>query len=190
MDTTNDQTLTDQQRLVALLRQRSVIHGAFVLASGRSSSYYIDARRTTMAGEGLALIGSLGLATLREQQWKPRAVGGLTLGADPIAYAIAHAARLEGGALDAFSVRKQAKAHGAGKRIEGCLEAGDAVVICEDVITSGRSALDAIEAVRAAGATVLGVLAVVDREEGGRAAIEAAGVPVVALVGVSELGVS
>lgn len=190
MDTTNDQTLTDRKRLVALLRQRSVIHGAFVLASGRSSSYYVDARRTTMAGEGLALIGSLGLATLRAQQWTPRAVGGLTMGADPIAYAIAYAARLEGSALDAFSVRKQAKAHGAGKRVEGCLEAGAAVVICEDVITSGRSALDAIEAVRAAGATVLGVLAVVDREEGGRAEIEAAGVPVVALVSVSELGVS
>ncbi len=190
MDTTNDQTNADQQRLVALLRQRSVIHGAFILASGRSSSYYIDARHTTMAGEGLAVIGSLGLATLRAQRWTPRAVGGLTMGADPIAYAIAHAARLEGGVLDAFSVRKQAKAHGAGKRVEGCLAAGDTVVICEDVITSGRSALDAIDAVRTAGATVLGVLAVVDREEGGRAAIEAAGVPVVALVSVSELGVS
>jgi orotate phosphoribosyltransferase len=166
-----------------------VIHGAFVLASGRSSTYYIDARRTTMAGEGLALIGALGLATLQDEGWTPRAVGGLTMGADPIAYAIAHAARIEGRPLDAFSVRKQAKEHGAGKRIEGCFEAGDAVVICEDVLTTGRSALDAIEAVRAAGGNVLGVLAIVDREEGGRSQIATAGVPVVALVAVSELGV-
>ena len=189
MNTTNAQTLADRQRLIALLRHRSVIHGAFVLASGRSSSYYIDARRTTMAGEGLALIGSLGLATLQEKGWAPRVVGGLTMGADPIAYAIAYAARITGRPMDAFSVRKRAKEHGAGKRIEGCFAAGDAVVVCEDVITTGRSALDAIEAVRAADGSVLGVLAIVDREEGGRAQIEAAGVPVVSLVTVSELGV-
>jgi orotate phosphoribosyltransferase len=116
-------------------------------------------------------------------------VGGLTLGADPVAYAIAHAARLAGDSLDAFTVRKQAKTHGTGRRIEGCFEAGDAVVVIEDVITTGGSTLDAIGAVSADGGQVLGVLAVVDREEGGRQAIEAAGFPVTVLVAVSDLGV-
>jgi orotate phosphoribosyltransferase len=182
---------TDRIRLVQLLRQRSVIRGNFVLASGRTSPYYIDARRTTMSGEGQAVIGRLGLAMLRVQGWGPRSLGGLTLGADPVAYAIAHAARLGGLPLDAFTVRKQAKTHGTGggRRIEGCLDSGDGVVIVEDVITSGGSALEAIEVARGAGARVLGVLAVVDRGEGGRAAIEAAGVPVASLVAVSELGV-
>lgn len=187
-NTTNNPTRADQQRLVDLLRHRSVIHGDFMLASGGSSTYYVDARRTTMAGEGLALIGRLGLAALRTRGWAPRSVGGLTLGADPVAYAIAHAARLAGDKLDAFTVRKQPKTHGTGRRIEGCLEAGDPVVIVEDVITTGHSALDAIAAVRDAGATVLGVLAIVDREEGGRAQIETTGVAVACLVPVSELG--
>ena len=182
-------TDTTKIRLLTLLKTRSVIHGDFVLASGRKSPYYIDARRTTMAGEGLVLIGSLGLAAMQANGWAPRAVGGLALGADPVAYAIAHAARLTGVAMDAFTVRKQAKTHGAGRRIEGCLGAGDAVVITEDVITTGSSAREAIEAVREAGASVLGVLAVVDREEGGREQIAATGVPVATLVTVSELGV-
>lgn len=177
------------RRLTELLQQRSVSRGDFVLSSGRHSSFYIDARRTTMSGEGQALIGAAGLATLRAQGWQPRAIGGLTLGADPVAYAIAHAARLAATPLDAFTVRKEAKAHGTGRRIEGCLEAGDAVVICEDVLTTGRSALDAIAAVRAAGAQVLGVLAVIDREEGGRQAIEAASLPVAVLVTARDLGV-
>jgi len=176
-------------RLVNLLRERSLTRGDFVLASGKRSNYYIDARRTTMSGQGQALLGTLGLAALRDRGWTPRAVGGLTLGADPVAYAIAHAASLAGESLDAFTVRKQAKTHGVGRRIEGCFEAGDAVVVIEDVITTGRSTLDAIAAVRTDGGQVLGVLAVVDREEGGRRAIEAAGFPVTVLVAVTELGV-
>lgn len=189
-DTTTSWTQSDDKgKLVSLLRQRSVIHGDFVLASGRTSRYYVDARRTTMAGDGMVLIGRLGLDTLQTRGWTPKAIGGLTLGADPVAYAIAHAARLEGKQLDAFTVRKQPKTHGASRRIEGCLEAGQPVVIIEDVVTTGRSALEAIDAVRDAGAHVLGVFAVVDREEGGRAHIESAGVPVATLVAVSELGV-
>ena len=176
-------------RLTELLRHRSLTRGDFVLASGRRSSYYIDARRTTMSGEGQALIGAAGLAALHSHGWHPRAVGGLTLGADPVAYAIAHAARLAGTPLDAFTVRKQAKDHGTGRRIEGCLEVGDPVVVCEDVITTGQSALEAVAAVRAAGAQVLGVLAVIDREEGGRQAIEAAALAVAVLVTARELGV-
>lgn len=179
----------EASRLVSLLLERSVTRGDFVLASGRRSDYYIDARRTTMSGEGQALIGLLGVAALDERGWVPRAVGGLTLGADPVAYAIAHAARHAGRSIDAFTVRKESKAHGLGRRIEGCLQAGDPVVVVEDVITTGQSALAAVAAVREAGAQVLGVLAVVDREEGGREAIAAGGTPVTALVRASELSV-
>lgn len=179
----------DTARLVSLLLERSVQRGEFVLASGRKSDYYVDARRTTMSGEGQLLIGRLGLAALDTHGWAPRAVGGLTLGADPVAYAIAHAARHAGRILDAFTVRKEAKTHGLGRRIEGCLAAGDAVVVVEDVITTGHSALEAVAAVRQAGAQVLGVLAVVDRDEGGREAITAGGIAVTALVLGSELRV-
>lgn len=159
-----------------------------MLASGRRSSVYVDARRTTMSGEGLALIGVLGLERLAARGWAPRAVGGLTLGADPVAYAVAAAAQDRGVALDAFTVRRQPKTHGTAQRIEGCFEPGDSVVVVEDVITTGASAREAIRAVEAAGGRVLGVLAVVDREEGGRAVLEAAGHPVEALVTASDLG--
>ena len=186
--TQSDETNTTA-RLAELLRERSLTRGDFVLASGRRSSFYIDARRTTMSGEGQALIGALGLAALQVRGWHPRSIGGLTLGADPVAYSIAHAARLAGTALDAFTVRKQAKDHGTGRRIEGCLTAGDPVVVIEDVITTGRSALDAVAAARGEGAHVLGVLAVVDRQEGGREAIEAAGLRVAVLVTAQDLGV-
>jgi orotate phosphoribosyltransferase len=181
-----DASLTS--RLHALLLDRSVRRGRFILASGRSSTYYIDARRTTMSGEGQAVIGDLALSRLRLKGWHPVAVGGLTLGADPVAYAIAAAAHRAGLAIDAFTVRKQAKEHGTGRRIEGCFAAGDAVVVIEDVITTGQSALEAIRAVVAAGAHVLGVLAVVDREEGGRLALERAGYAVEAMVTASDLG--
>ena len=165
-----------EQRLRDLLRERSITRGDFVLASGRRSTFYIDARRTTMAAEGLAVIGALALERLATLGWRPDVVGGLTLGADPVALAIAAASRGSGRdpAVDAFSVRKEAKTHGTGKRIEGCFTPGAAAVIVEDVITTGRSALEAIGAVETAGGRVLGVLAVVDREEGGRAALEPA----------------
>jgi orotate phosphoribosyltransferase len=176
-----------RESLIALLRERSVQRGEFVLASGRRSSYYIDCRRTTMHAEGLALIGTLGLAAIRERDWRADTVGGLTLGADPVAYAVARASADRPPPLHAFSVRKQAKAHGAQRRIEGCYEAGQRVVVVEDVITSGGSASEAIAAVRAEHGQVLGVLAVVDRGEGGLEAITALGVPVVALVTAGEL---
>jgi len=176
-----------QQKLKDLLMARSVRRGDFVLASGQRSSFYIDARLTTMSGEGLALIGALGLDRLAARRWAPRAVGGLTLGADPVAYALAAAARVRGLPLDAFTVRKAAKTHGTGKRIEGCFAAGTPVVIVEDVITTGGSAHEAIVAVESEGGQVLGVLAVVDREEGGRGMLERAGYAVEALMTASEL---
>lgn len=174
--------------LVALLRERSVRFGDFVLASGARSTYYIDCRLTTMSARGQVLIGELGLSAIRHAGWRATAVGGLTMGADPVAYAIARASAETPELIDAFSVRKVAKDHGTGRQIEGNFPSTGAVVIVEDVITSGGSALTAIDVVRAAGATVLGVLAVVDREAGGREKIEAAGVPVVSLVTAGELG--
>jgi orotate phosphoribosyltransferase len=179
-----------RQRLRELLLERSVTRGDFTLASGRRSSFYIDARRTTMSGEGSALIGALGLERLAAQGWGPQAVGGLTLGADPVAYAIVAAARAQGRVIDAFTVRQQAKTHGTAQRIEGCFTPGNTVVVVEDVITTGQSAGEAIAAVEAAGGRVLGVLAVVDREEGGREALERTGHPVTALVTAAELGLA
>jgi orotate phosphoribosyltransferase len=114
--------------------------------------------------------------------WRADSVGGLTLGADPVSYAIAYASTQTARAVRAFTVRKEAKAHGTGKRIEGPFTAGDHVVVIEDVITTGGSAMNAVAAVRAHGGNVIGVLAVVDRGEGGRETIEAQGVPVRALV--------
>ena len=179
-----------QRRLRDLLLERSVTRGDFVLAAGRRSSFYIDARRTTMSGEGLVLIGALGLERMTARGWAPQAVGGHTLGADPVAYAIAAAARARGLRIDAFTVRRQPKTHGTAKGIEGCLEPGNAVVVVEDVITTGNSAREAIAAVERASARVVGVLAVVDRQEGGRAALERAGYAVEALVTAGELGLA
>jgi orotate phosphoribosyltransferase len=170
-----------------LLRTRSVRTGDFVLTSGRRSHYYIDARLTTMSGAGQLLIGRCGVRELDARGWAPAAVGGLTLGADPVAYALAHAAAAADRALDAFTVRKEAKQHGTGRLIEGNLAEGAAVVVVEDVITSGASALQAIRAVESAGARVLGVLSVVDREEGGSERIGAAGYEVAPLFRASEL---
>jgi orotate phosphoribosyltransferase len=177
-----------QSRLRELLRERSVRYGDFVLASGRRSTFYVDARQTTMSAEGLVLIGSVGLEHLEARHWQPQLVGGLTLGADPVAYAIAAAAGNRGIKLDAFTVRKQPKDHGTGRRIEGCFVPGARVVVVEDVLTTGRSALEALAAVEGEGGQVLGVLTVVDRQEGGRAALEQAGYQVEALVTARDLG--
>jgi orotate phosphoribosyltransferase len=185
-------TDTTTHNLIALLAARSAKRGDFVLASGRRSNLYVDCRLTAMSPEGQLLIGRAGLARLRASGWPVDAVGGLTLGADPIAYAIAHASALaaergDGEMVRAFTVRKEAKQHGTGKLIEGPFQAGDRVVVVEDVITTGGSALKAVEAVRNAGGTVLGVLALVDRQEGGREALEGAGLSVQALVTAADL---
>lgn len=176
-----------KERLIELLATRSARRGSFTLASGRQSDLYIDCRPTTMHPEGLSLIGPLGLATITQAGWLPDAVGGLTLGADPVSYAIAYASQLAGSPLRAFTVRKEAKAHGTGKLVEGAFDAGDRVVVIEDVITTGGSALRAATAIAEAGGTVVGVLAVVDREEGGREAIERAGHAVRTLVTAREI---
>lgn len=180
-------TTNDRQALLTLLRQRSLRRGEFTLASGATSSYYIDARTTTMSGSGQLLIGGLGLDALDGAGWAPDVIGGLTLGADPVAYSVAHAAARAGRPLDAFTVRKQPKGHGTGRRIEGGFREGMKVVVAEDVVTSGGSALEAVRVIEEAGGTVLGVLAVVDREEGGREKVQDAGHELISLFTATEL---
>lgn len=177
----------DRGRLRELLRARSLRTGDFILSSGARSSYYIDARLTTMAGRGQRLIGRLGLELLDALDWHPDSIGGLTLGADPVACAIAHAAADAGRELDAFTVRKAAKEHGRGRRIEGGFASGHAVVIVEDVITTGQSALNAINAIVQENGSVLGVLALVDRQEGGAERLREAGYRVASMFEVGEL---
>lgn len=179
--------MTDHSTLIALLAERSAKSGQFTLASGKQSTFYIDARLTTMSPEGLSIIGPLALSVIQQTGWTVDAIGGLTLGADPIAYAISYASARSGHPLRAFTVRKEAKAHGTSKLLEGPFRKGDRVAVIEDVLTTGGSARRAIDAVRAASGIVIGVLALVDREEGGRQAIEEAGVPVVALATASQI---
>jgi orotate phosphoribosyltransferase len=179
--------MSNRDDLISLLAVRSARRGTFTLASGKQSTLYIDARMTTMSPEGLTLIGPLGLAAIRDAGWTPDSVGGLTLGADPIAYALAYASAATQRVLRAFTVRKEAKAHGAGKLIEGPFQAGDRVVVIEDTVTTGNSARTAAAAVRAAGGNVIGVLALVDREEGGREALEGEDVPVISMTVASEI---
>ena len=184
-----------RQRLRELLIERSLTRGEFTLASGRRSTYYVDARRTTMSAEGQLLTGKLGLEALLANGLEPSHIGGLTMGADPVAYAIAHTSALQQDVeassgypvINAFSVRKQAKGHGTGRRVEGADLSGARVVITEDSTTTGGSALKAIAAVEEVGATVLAVLTVVDREEGAREKLAEAGYPFVALFPASEL---
>jgi orotate phosphoribosyltransferase len=179
--------MTKHEELVRLLATRSARLGEFTLASGARSNLYIDARMTAMSPEGLVLIGPLGMAELADAGWKPDSVGGLTLGADPVSYAMAYASALAGAPIRAFTVRKEAKTHGTGKLIEGPFVPSDRVVVIEDVITTGGSALKAIDAVRSAGATVIGVMSLVDRGEGGRERIEAEGYGVRSLARASEI---
>ncbi len=185
--TGREQFTHGRHRLGVLLAERSFRTGDFTLASGRRSDYYVDCRLTTMHAEGQALIGAVALRALEQAGVRPDLVGGLTMGADPIAYSIAGQSWRDESPIHAFSVRKEAKGHGRGRRIEGCFEEGSRVAVVEDVITSGASALEACEAVREAGGEVVVVLALVDREEGGRQAIEAAGFPVLALYTVAQL---
>lgn len=176
-----------RERLCRLLGERSFRTGDFTLSSGARSDYYIDCRATTMHGEGQVLIGKVGFEALREARLAPDAVGGLTMGADPVAYAIAAESWRQGLPIHAFSVRKRPKRHGQGRRIEGCFEPGARVVLVEDVITTGGSVLQALDAVRAEGGDALAVLALVDREEGGREAIEAGGLRTLVLFTADEL---
>jgi orotate phosphoribosyltransferase len=181
------QTTANREKLVRLLASRSVKRGHFQLASGRTSDIYVDARLTTMSPEGLTTIGQLALEEIELAGWQVDSVGGLTLGADPISYAIAYASAGSTHPLRAFTVRKEEKAHGMRNLIEGPFRPGDRVIVIEDVITTGNSAMRAIEAISASEGSIQGVLAVLDREEGGRTAIESSGYPVRVLCTLSQI---
>ncbi|MCE3556125.1 orotate phosphoribosyltransferase [Pseudonocardia sp. RS11V-5] len=188
-DPTDD---TDRLRLAELVREHGVVHGKVTLASGREADYYVDLRRVTLHHEAAPLVGRL-LRTLTAD-WGYSAVGGLTLGADPVADAVLHAAAAERAAdpgvppVDAFVVRKSTKEHGLQRLIEGPDSTGRPVLVVEDTSTTGGSVLQAVRAVREAGATVVGVATVVDRATGAREAIEAEGAPYRALLGLADLG--
>jgi orotate phosphoribosyltransferase len=179
--------MTDRERLRQILVERSVRLGDFTLASGARSSYYVDARRTTMSAEGQYLTGRVCLDVLRDSPLKPTHVGGLTLGADPVSYAMARESFVQGEPMDGFSVRKEPKGHGTGQRVEGGLPEGARCLVVEDSMTTGGSALKAIEALEEFGATIVGVLTLVDREEGGREKLETAGYPLLSVFTGREL---
>ena len=179
--------MNEREGLRALLLERSVRLGDFTLSSGGRSSYYVDARQTTMTAEGQHLVGKVGYDLIEEVGWDITHVGGLTLGADPVTYAIAHHSWTRARVLDGFTVRKEAKEHGTGRTIEGGLPEHARVAIIEDAVTSGASAIKAIEAVRGHGAHVLGVLCLVDREEGGKAKLDELDLPLLAVFTGPEL---
>jgi orotate phosphoribosyltransferase len=179
--------LTDRESLKDLLVTRSVRIGEFTLASGAKSDYYVDARTTTMSAQGQKLVGLVAYQAILESTLKVTHVGGLTMGADPVSYAIAHRSALEGHPLDAFSVRKRAKEHGTEQRIEGGLPARARCLIVEDTITTGRSTMEAVEAVRTHGAQIVGVLALVNRSDSAAVFYKGLGLPLIAIFTGPEL---
>jgi orotate phosphoribosyltransferase len=175
----------DREQLKGLLRQHSVRFGLFKLVSGQTSDVYVDAKLTTCRAAAMPLIGRLFLHKIEELGWRPAAVGGLTLGADPIAMAIAHESA---GKIDAFVVRKEPKKHGTMKFVEGLAElAGLPVVIIDDVCTTGGSTITAIENARAAGLQILGAVCLVDREMGAAENIRALSCPFDSIFTLTEL---
>lgn len=160
-----------RERLLALLKERAIKFGDFTLASGRKSTYYLDGRLVTLDAEGACLIARVILDVVRQEGIEAEALGGLTMGADPIAGAVAAISHAEGTPLSAFIVRKEAKGHGTGRRVEGPLRTGARVIVVDDVVTTAGSTLQAIEAVKEAGAIVSAVICLVDRLEGGAEAL-------------------
>ena len=163
-----------RHELLRLLAAKSFKLGEFKLSSGATSDYYIDCRTTTLDARGSQLTGEVFLEEIRDRGWDPRAIGGLTMGADPIVVAVS----VTSGTIHGFLVRKSEKAHGTGRRIEGFCETGAQVVIVDDVCTTGGSTVQAIEAARESGFEVIGVMCLVEREEAkGRASVEKAAAP-------------
>src|SRR6185503_2474734 len=157
----------EHEQLRQLLKKESLMFGDFTLASGKKSTFYFDSKRTTLLPEGAWLTARAVLGVLRENGIQADAIGGMTLGADPIVCPVAALSHLEGTPLRAFIVRKEAKGHGTGRRIEGSVEPGSRVVVVDDVVTTAGSTLAAIEAAQEAGLSVVAVVALLDREEGG-----------------------
>jgi orotate phosphoribosyltransferase len=181
-DAVSRETGSDRDRLAALVRELAVVHGRVTLSSGKEADYYVDLRRATLHNSAGPLIGKL----LRElvADWDFDSVGGLTMGADPVALAVMHA---PGRPINAFVVRKAAKTHGMQRQIEGPEIVGKRVLVVEDTTTTGNSPLTAVRALRDAGATVVGVVTVVDRETGADQVIAAEGLVYRSILGLKDL---
>jgi orotate phosphoribosyltransferase len=177
----------DRQKLIALIKDEAVFHGDFTLSSGKKATYYVDMRKLTLDHRAAPAIGRI-MADLVGDIDGVVAVGGLTLGADPIANAVMHATASSDQPLDAFVVRKEPKDHGRGRQIEGAEVEGKRVVVLEDTSTTGQSALKAVEALRKAGAEIAAVAVIVDRLTGAQAAIEAEGLEWRAAIDLDDLG--
>ena len=177
----------DKQALIALVREKALEFGDFTLASGKKASFYLDCRKVTLDSAGANLIAEGILELLGDAL--PDAVGGMAIGADPITAAVITVAGQHGKPLRGFIVRKEAKTHGKGRDVEGPVQAGDQVVIVEDVVTTGGSSIRAIEKVQAAGLHVLGVIAIIDRLEGGAEAFAQQGHELRTLLTIRDFGI-
>lgn len=175
-----------KSELIDQIKQKAVVHGKVILSSGKEADYYVDLRRVTLDAVAAPLVGQAMLEATKEFDYE--AVGGLTLGADPVATAMMHEAKKQGRILNSFVVRKEGKAHGLQRRIEGPDVKGKRVLAVEDTSTTGGSVLTAVEALNEAGAIVVGVAVVVDRGAGKK--IEDAGLKYVSVVSLQELGLS
>jgi orotate phosphoribosyltransferase len=186
MDDRADATSEAHRRLVAQVRDKAVVHGRVTLSSGREADYYVDLRRVTLDAEAAPLVGRVMRELTADLDFD--AVGGLTLGADPVAAAMLHDAAGQGQRLDAFVVRKAEKTHGLQRRIEGPDVAGRRVLAVEDTSTTGGSVLTAVQALRESGAEVVAVAVIVDRATGAREKVEAEGLEYRAAIGLADLG--
>ena len=175
-----------RDRLLYLIKTRAIVHGRVTLSSGKEADNYIDLRRITLSGEAAPLVGQVMLDLTKDLSYD--AIGGLTMGADPVATAVVHAGAVAGRSLDAFVVRKAGKAHGLQRRIEGPAIKNRHVVVVEDISTTGASALEAVAAVVDTGADVVAVVVIADRDAGARERIEAEGVQYLTAYGMADLG--
>jgi orotate phosphoribosyltransferase len=178
--------VTNRDDLLQLIKDEAVVHGRVTLSSGREADYYLDCRRITLSGRAAPLVGDVLLDLTEDLDYD--AVGGLTMGADPVATAMLHAAARRGRALDAFVVRKEAKAHGLQRRIEGPDVTGRRVLVVEDTSTTGGSPLAAVQALREAGADVVAVATIVDRDTGAGEKIAAEGLDYRYAYALTDLG--
>ena len=179
----------DRQALIALITDEAVFHGDFTLSSGKKATYYVDMRKLTLDHRAAPAIGRIVLDLIQGLDGV-EAVGGLTLGADPIANAVLHESVRAGSPVDAFVVRKEPKDHGRGRQIEGADVTGKRVVVVEDTSTTGQSPLKAVEVLRAAGAEPVAVVSIVDRKTGAQAAVEAEGLLWLAAIDLDDLGLA
>jgi orotate phosphoribosyltransferase len=187
-DATAGDLAADRDRLLALIRGKAIVHQRVTLSSGRTADYYLDLRRITLDGEAAPLVGRVMADLVKDLDFE--AVGGLTMGADPVAIAMVHAAAAAGRRLDAFVVRKAGKAHGLQQRIEGPAIDGRRVLVVEDTSTTGGSALEAATAARDAGAEVVAVAAIADRDTGASEKFAEAGLAYRHVYGLADLGVA